>query len=98
MINARAMAFALMTTLIAAALATILPAKVSAGRDSASALQGFGRIGGAAPSILPMLRGLVVGQVAITVVMLVGGVLLARSTRTLASVITAPAPVSLPAP
>jgi putative ABC transport system permease protein len=84
-IDARAMTFAMMTTLIAAALATILPARASAGRDSASALQGFGRSGGVAPSVLPALRGLVVGQVAMTLVMLVGGVLLARSTRTLAS-------------
>ena len=85
-IDARAMAFAMMTTLIAAALATILPARASAGRDSASTLHGFGRSGGVAPSVLPVLRGLVVGQVAMTLVMLVGGVLLARSTRTLASV------------
>ena len=84
-IDARAMTFAMLTTLIAAALATILPARASAARDAAAALHGFGRDGAVAPSVLPVLRGLVVGQVAMTLVMLVGGVLLARSARTLAS-------------
>jgi putative ABC transport system permease protein len=85
-IDARAMAFALATTLITAALATILPARISTRIDAAPALQGFGRDGGVAPSVLPVLRALVIGQVAMTLVMLVGGVLLARSVRTLASV------------
>ena len=85
-IDTRAMTFAMLTTLTTAALATVLPARVSRRADSAAALQGFGRSGGVASSILPVLRGLVVLQVAMTLVMLVGGVLLARSTRTLATV------------
>src|SRR5688572_1425394 len=85
-IDARAMTFALLTTLITAALATILPAHIATRSDAASALQGLGRDGAVAPSILAVLRGLVVGQVAMTLVMLVGGVLLARSARTLAAV------------
>ena len=85
-IDARAMAFAMLATLVTAALATILPARISTRGDAAPGLQGTGRGGMVAPSILPVLRALVVGQVAMTLVMLVGGVLLARSARTLASV------------
>ncbi len=85
-IDARAMTFAMLTTLITAALATILPAKIASRGDGVTALHGFGRDGAMTPSILPVLRGLVVGQVAMTLVMLVGGVLLARSARTLAAV------------
>ena len=85
-IDGRAMAFAMLATLLTAALATILPARVSTRADAAPALQGFNRGSGVSPSILQVLRTLAVGQVALTLVMLVGGVLLARSTRALAAV------------
>ena len=87
-IDGRALAFALVATLGGAALATVLPARLSARAAASASLQGSGRDDRLPPGILRTLQGLVIGQVAMTMVMLVGGVLLGRSLATLAQVDT----------
>ena len=87
-IDARALGFATMATLGSAALATLLPARLASGAVAISRLQASSRSESGSPGVLRWLQGLVIGQVAVTVVILVAGVLLARSLGRLAAVDT----------
>jgi putative ABC transport system permease protein len=82
-IDARALAFGFLATIAGAALAALLPAWLSDRADAVAGLRGESRGSGGSPGVLRMLRGLVVVEVAMTMVLAVGGILLARSLENL---------------
>lgn len=85
-IDVRALAFGFLATLTAATLAAVLPAALSARTDAAAGLRGSDRGGGAPPRVLRLLRTLVVAEVAMTLVLAIAGLLLARSLENLVRV------------
>jgi predicted permease len=85
-IDRRALAFGLAATMTGAMLAAALPAWLSGRSDAVAGLRGETRDNAAPPAVLRILRGLVVIEVAMALVLAVGGILLARSLDNLARV------------
>ena len=84
-IDMRALVFAFAVTMLSSTIAMIVPAWISARMHAAAGLRGSAgdRL---APAVFPLLRALVIAEVALTCVMTVAGMLLARTYSSLAQV------------
>jgi putative ABC transport system permease protein len=87
-IDSRAFGFSIGAAMLAGLAATLLPSWIAARLAGVASLRSAARDGSASPGILRVLRGLLVAQVALTFIILCGGLLLARSLSRLSVVDT----------
>jgi predicted permease len=87
-IDGRAFVFSIGAAMLAGLAATFLPSWIAARVAGVATLRSAARDGSASPGILRVLRGLLVAEVALTFIILCGGLLLARSLSRLSVVDT----------